>query len=140
MNRFNNPARKITKKRTATILNTLRSPTALDLSRERTIQRNLRKDGKQYRPPKESSNQKNINPSFRMKQFPGKNLIVSNGKLFCNACRGENGLKKTIIENHIKSTKHASESSVSKRKKQGKETLQKACLCMIKKFTQKVRA
>ena len=108
-------------KRTATILNTFRSPTALDLSRERTIQCNLRKDGKQYRPPKESSNQKNINPSFRVKQFPGENLIVSNGKLFCNACREENGLKKrslkTILSQqnmHLKAL-HQKERSKGKR-------------------------
>ena len=55
--------------------------------------------------------------SARVTEFPGENFTVSksNGQLFCNASREEIGLKKTIIENHVKSSKHAS----------GKERLEK---------------
>ena len=55
--------------------------------------------------------------SARVTEFLGENFTVSksNGQLFCNACREEIGLKKTIIENHVKSSKHAS----------GKERLEK---------------
>ena len=49
--------------------------------------------------------------SARVTEFPGESFTVSksNGELFCIACREEIGLKKTIIENHVKSSKHTSE-------------------------------
>ncbi len=41
-----------------------------------------------------------------MCEFPGENLTVSSGKLFCCACREELGLKLSVIQLHIKSNKH----------------------------------
>ena len=35
-----------------------------------------------------------------------ESLVVSNGKLFCNACREELNLKKSSVKNHISSVKH----------------------------------
>ena len=49
-----------------------------------------------------------MSPSVRLGEFPGENLAVSSGKLFCHACREEIGLKKTIIQQHIMSKKHTS--------------------------------
>ena len=102
---------------TPTILNRLKCPTASDLARKRKVQCNLPKHGKRFHPPKSKSNPKNVTASARVTEFPGENFTVSklNGQLFCNACREEIGLKKTIIENHVKSSKHAS----------GKEGLEK---------------
>ena len=41
-----------------------------------------------------------------MREYPGESLSVSNKQLFCNACREELGLKSSVVNNHIKSTKH----------------------------------
>ena len=41
-----------------------------------------------------------------MKEISGEKLIISHGKLFCTASKEEMGLKKSIIELHIKSEKH----------------------------------
>ena len=58
----------------------------------------------------QSLTQKNVTASARVTEFPGENFTISksNGQLFSNACREEIGLKKTITENHVKSSKHAS--------------------------------
>ena len=40
-----------------------------------------------------------------MREFPGKSLSVSAGKLFCTACR-EVSLKLSIVKGHIKAGKH----------------------------------
>ena len=95
----------------------LKSPTASDLARKRKVQCNLPKHGKSFHPPKSKSNPKNVTASARLTEFPGENFTVSksNGQLFCNACREEIALKKTIIETHVKTSKHAS----------GKECLEK---------------
>ncbi|PFX15796.1 hypothetical protein AWC38_SpisGene19965 [Stylophora pistillata] len=90
---------------------------ASDLARKRKVQCTLPKHGKRFHPPKSKSNPKDVTASATVTEFPGENLTVSksNGQLFCNACHKEIGLKKTIIENHVKSSKHAS----------GKERLEK---------------
>ncbi len=41
-----------------------------------------------------------------MTEFPEEGLTVSNGKLFCSACREELSLRKNIVANHISSNKH----------------------------------
>lgn len=91
--------------------------------REKLIQCNLPKGSKRYHPPKESSNPRNTNRSVRVKEFPRENLTVSNGRLFCNACREEIGLKKMIILNHIKSTKQASGKICIKKKEARKRDI-----------------
>ena len=62
-------------------------------------------------------------------EFPGESFTVSksNGQLFCNACCEDISLKKTIIEkNHVKSSiGMLLEKNAFKRRKQGKETLQR---------------
>ena len=102
---------------TPTILNRLKCPTASDLARKRKVQCNLPKHGKRFHPPKSKSNPKNVTASAKVTEFPGENFTIlkSNGQLFWNASHEEIGLKKPIIENHVKSSKHAS----------GKEHLEK---------------
>ena len=41
-----------------------------------------------------------------MREHPNEELSVSNGRLFCNACREELSLKATVLKNHLKSSKH----------------------------------
>ena len=52
------------------------------------------------------------NLSQRVKQYTGENLTVSNKRLFCLACREELSVKlsvkSSVINLHIKSTKHIS--------------------------------
>lgn len=43
-----------------------------------------------------------------MREFGDENLVVSAGKLFCEACREELSLRKSTIKNHIRSSKHSS--------------------------------
>ena len=40
-------------------------------------------------------------------EFAGENLVVSSGKLFCQACREELNIKKSSVKYHMKSAKHA---------------------------------
>ena len=49
---------------------------------------------------------KSVTPVQRFSEFPDEQLKVSACKLFCTACREEVGLKRSIIQNHVKNTKH----------------------------------
>ena len=56
--------------------------------------------------PKETSNL-NVRIHQRLTEFPGESFKESAGTVFCTGCREEVGLKKTIIQQHIKSSKHS---------------------------------
>lgn len=56
--------------------------------------------------PKGTSNP-NVSIRQRLTEFPGENFKESAGTLFCTGCREEVGLMKTIIQQHIKSSKHS---------------------------------
>ena len=43
-----------------------------------------------------------------LSEFPSESLTVSNGELFCLACREELSLKKCVLSAHIQSAKHKS--------------------------------
>ena len=47
-----------------------------------------------------------VTPLYRVQQYPGVQLGVSASKLFYFACREEISCKKSVINYHIKSTKH----------------------------------
>ena len=49
---------------------------------------------------------KGITPSQQASEFPGEQLIVSVGKLFCRACKKTLCLKCSVVLNYIKSSKH----------------------------------
>ena len=53
-----------------------------------------------------------------VKQFPGENLIVREGKLFCSGCREILSPKKSVLKIHFSSKKHQT----------GKEKLKKSKL------------
>ena len=42
-----------------------------------------------------------------MQSFPSEHLRISEGKLFCNACHESLSTKKSVLQNHCKSKKHA---------------------------------
>ena len=59
---------------------------------------------------------KKIGLHERLQSFPNEHLCIRGGKLFCNACHELLSTKKSILQNHCKSKKHA----------QGKEMLVKS--------------
>ena len=87
----------------------LRSPTLSDLSRKRRIDANPPPLGR-----KRASGQalhakyvpKSITPTQRAREFPDEHLIVSAGKLFCRACRETLCTKRSVVQNHVRSSKH----------------------------------
>ncbi len=56
---------------------------------------------------------KSVTPLNRVREFKGEQFAVTANRLFCTACRETLSLKRSIIQNHIKSTQH----SASKQKK-----------------------
>ena len=48
----------------------------------------------------------NVKPDQHVKEYPHEHFTVSNGKLFCEACREQMSLKKSSLNNHIQSVKH----------------------------------
>jgi len=57
----------------------------------------------------------------QVKEYPNEHLSVSNKKLFCKACREELNIKKSSVDNHIKSFKHVK----GKEKMKNKEAKEK---------------
>ena len=47
-----------------------------------------------------------MSPQQRVRENPGQCLVVSRGKLFCNACQEEESLKSSSVKNHMHSVKH----------------------------------
>jgi len=64
--------------------------------------------GKKYSRGPSTSDTKSVTPSQRVRQYTSENLSVSNKKLLCLACREELSVKSSVINYHIKSTKHIS--------------------------------
>ena len=48
-----------------------------------------------------------MSPRNRIEEFPGENLCLRGGKLFCNGCKEILSSKKSILKNHLASKKHA---------------------------------
>ena len=88
-------------------LSVLRCPKASDIARKRAIDRNPPKGKKRSRGVG-ASDPKYVDPRKRVSEFPSESLTVSNGKLFCLACREELSLKKCVVSAHVQSAKHKS--------------------------------
>ena len=85
------------------LLTVLKAPKQSDLTRKRKVAVNP-PIGK--RKCKSVKGLASVKPLQRTNEFRNESLAVSNGKLFCNSCREEVSLKKSIIKNHISSVKH----------------------------------
>ena len=96
--------------KTVSLLDRLRAPTPSTLARKRKI-------GVNSAPPKGKKRAsglvlkaayvpKGITPSQRASEFSGEQLVVSAGKLFCRACKETLCLKRSVVLNHINSSKH----------------------------------
>ena len=70
-----------------------------------------------------------VTPATRLKEFPDQHFSLLCGKLFCNACREHLSVKKSVITQHVNSTKHAKGlkriASKGKRKKSIADLLKK---------------
>ncbi len=86
-------------------LDVLQAPTLSDLTRKRRVNCNP-PVGRNKSRGQGSSEPKSLSPRDRVTEFPEEGLTVSNGKLFCSACREELSLRKNIVANHISSNKH----------------------------------
>ena len=89
----------------SSLLEKLRAPPASALERKRAIHVNRPPTGKK-RGGATQHNPKSVPPSQRVREFPGENLTVSAGKLFCKACRECLSLKRSVINGHVKCAKH----------------------------------
>ena len=76
-------------------------PRAL-ISRERVPKSNTGK----YK-ERGNSDPKNMSANDRIEEFPGENLFLRGGKLFCNRCKEILSSKKSILKNHLASKKQA---------------------------------
>ena len=85
------------------LLTILKAPKQSDLTRKRKVAVNP-PTGK--RKCKSNKGLASVKPHQRTNEFPNESLVVSHGKLFCNSCREELSLKKSVIKGHIGSTKH----------------------------------
>ena len=65
-----------------------------------------------------------------MREFDKEALTVSQGHLFCSACREQLSLKKSVIKYHIQSAKHAS----SKKRRERKEARERDIADSLTKY------
>ena len=70
-----------------------------------------------------SADPKSVTPKQRASEFFDEKLTVSNGQLFCLACREELSLKRCVISCHIKSNKHAEGKEKLKVKEAGEQDI-----------------
>ena len=89
------------------LLDRLKAPKASEFARNRKVDRNPPPKGKRRtRGAIVASDPKSVSAAQRVREFSDEGLTVSNGKLFCIACREELSLKKNVIANHVLSAKH----------------------------------
>ena len=81
----------------------LKVPTPSHLARKRKLAPTGKRRGK----GSVASAPKSVSPHDRVKEYPGECLTVSGHKLFCIACREELSVKKSVVDPHCKSVKHA---------------------------------
>ena len=88
------------------VLDRLRAPKLSDLSRKRNVAVNPPRGKRSCKSTNVSTAAATVTPQQCVTEFSGEQLTVSNGKLFCKACREELNLKKSNVKNHVQSTKH----------------------------------
>jgi len=88
------------------LLSILKAPRLSDLSRKRKVVVNPSPKGKRSSTGRTSKTTVNIKPDQHVKEYPGEHFTVSNGKLFCEACREMLNIKKSSINNHVQLAKH----------------------------------
>ena len=96
-----------TERPVTSILDVLKAPKVSVQNRKRKVLSNSGHRGKRRCSSSSTSSEpKRVTPEQRIKEFPGEHLVVSRYKLFCKACREELNLKRSTIQNHVRSAKH----------------------------------
>ena len=103
------------------ILDRLKAPQKSQLSRKRAIKTNSGKIYNRHTLPSAKNDPKSVSAAERVSQYKEEPFTVSAGKLFCRACREEVGLKKSVIDNHVKSSKKHQVAKVKLNDKQQRE-------------------
>ena len=67
-----------------------------------------------------------MSPRDRIEEFPGENLCLRGGKLFCNGCKEILSAKNSILKNYLASKKHARSKEKLKVTKKQDQTIQEA--------------
>ena len=88
------------------LLQWLRSPTPSELARKGKVTTNLPIGVKGGKIGHASTGLMNVPAADRIKSYSCESFTVLNKRLFCEACREEIALKKSVIESHIASPKH----------------------------------
>ena len=88
------------------LLHKLRAPPTSDLSQKRKVHMNPPK-GRQPCSSRGLCNPNSVTLAQHVREFPDESLKVSLGKLFCNPCREDLQLKRSALQAHIMSVKHA---------------------------------
>ena len=116
------------------LLDHLRMPKPSELSRKRKIPCNPPPKGQKKGKGVVTSEPRRVAALTRVAEFPDSNLSVVLGRLFCNACREHLSLKKSVIELHLKSTKHG----VGVERLKSKQTREQSILHMLEKYDKEV--
>ena len=118
---------------TRSLASVLQKATPSTLCRKRAVRKNPPK-GVKRKVSSCSTDPKSVKPTQRCKEFADEPFTVSGGKLFCVTCREELSLKRSIIKNHIQSTKH----KCSKENKANKQKQDKTVLEALKVYEKEV--
>ena len=108
-----------------TFLSRFKQPDPSYLTRKRKVQRNP-PTGMKRSKGRTENDPKRVSEADRIKQFPNEHFTLSRGKLFCLACREELSTKKSILELHTKSAKHAKGKEVLNSKEKRELTIVEA--------------
>ena len=108
------------------LLSLLKAPRLSDLARKRKVVINPPPKGKRSNSGKTPKDSVKVKPEVRVGQYPEEHFTVSNGKLFCEACREQLNVKRSSINNHVQSTKHKEGKSRLQKKEQRDKTIVQA--------------
>ena len=120
----------------ASLLDRLKSATAADIARPRKTKRNDPPRGKRRCKGAVSSDPKGVTPQQRVREFTNESLTVSQVHLFCTACRERLSIKRSIIKNHVQSTKHKK----SQQRLKNKETRERDIAESLRKYNNDVHS
>lgn len=114
------------------LLDKLRRPTPAEMARGRRLKTNKQPatGSKRRCRGTTASDPKKVTPRQRVQEFSTEPFSVSNGYLFCKACREQISTKRSIIANHIRSTKHA----CGKERLASKETRERNIMESLRKY------
>lgn len=116
------------------LMDRLRTPMPADIARSRKVMKNDPPKGKRRCKGRHASDPKGVTPSQRVREFPKESLSVSKGCLFCSVCREQLSLKRSVIKNHVQSSKHES----SKKRMEKKEARERDIAESLTKYNKEI--